>query len=107
MNNIYSHCKTLKFKDKPSGICCLNSKVKLPVLNALSKRFFTLVSSFTLEILFNLYEKIQHMISNYFIYMKSIVIDYRYYHINKNFLGEMGTKCSYCKALIQKEESVG
>lgn len=33
VNKVCNHCKALKFKHETPGMCCVNGKIKLPVLN--------------------------------------------------------------------------
>lgn len=32
MNNECYYCRALKYKNEPTGLCCANGKIKLPVL---------------------------------------------------------------------------
>lgn len=49
MNKVCTHCKALKLKNEAPGICCLNGKVKLPVLNAPPEPLFSLVAGTTTQ----------------------------------------------------------
>lgn len=47
MSKVCPHCKALKFKNEPQGLCCSIGKVKLPILNAPPEPLHTLVSRIT------------------------------------------------------------
>ena len=44
MNSVCSHCKALKYKNEPNGLCCANGKVKLLPLNPPPEPLKSLVS---------------------------------------------------------------
>ncbi|GBL83644.1 hypothetical protein AVEN_196460-1 [Araneus ventricosus] len=46
MNKVCTNCKTLKFKNKEPGMCCLNVKVKLPPFKATLEPLSSLVAGY-------------------------------------------------------------